>query len=489
MARWGRWQLEEVEPYVARPELMETQAETRSEVGADPDAAVPGVVLVFSRGRAVLRTSRLDRPTMMIGRGDFDGALEEDGRISRRHVSIQRYGDAFRLTEGGSRNGTFVNGARLCEPVVVRTGTVVRLGHSLVILSADVRPFERLDPGRSHERDSAGPVVGPSLARAWEMIRRTAQGGSKSLLILGESGSGKELAASVFHEASGRAGPLVAVNCAAIPSGVAERLLFGARRGAYSGADKDVEGYLQAADRGTLFLDEIAELDLDVQAKLLRAVETREVLPVGATKPIPIDIRLCAATHVDLRLLVARGKFREDLYFRVGRPDVRLPPLRERKDDIAFLVERELGPRQTASVDLVEACLHRVWPGNVRELRTEIRHAATMAAADGRDAVELRDLAELAGVAIGCDVPTTPSPSSTSSESGIARVTKGALSDERILETLTTTRGNVTRAARLLGMHRTQLRRWVESHPDAPRPQRQDVAPAEPEAASSRHEG
>jgi transcriptional regulator with GAF, ATPase, and Fis domain len=139
-------------------------------------------------------------------------------------------------------------------------------------------------------------------------------------------------------------GELVAVNCAAIPAGLAERLLFGTRKGAYSGADRDADGYLAAADGGTLFLDEVAELDLDVQAKLLRVLETGELLALGAARPRAVQLRVVAATLRDLRAAVAAGRFRDDLYYRIGRPEVRLPPLRERLEEIPWLVRR--GHRQ-----------------------------------------------------------------------------------------------------------------------------------------------
>src|SRR6185503_9730039 len=157
-------------------------------------------------------------------------------------------------------------------------------------------------------------------------IARTAQ----NLLISGPSGAGKEIAAGLFHRACGRARegnerPFVALNCATIPGGLAERILFGARRGAYSGADKDAIGLVQAANGGTLFLDEIGELPPDVQAKLLRVLETKQVLQVGAVEPTHVDFRVCAATLEDLRGRVADGRFREDLYFRIARPEVTLP--------------------------------------------------------------------------------------------------------------------------------------------------------------------
>src|SRR5262249_24295980 len=160
---------------------------------------------------------------------------------------------------------------------------------------------------------------------------------SHPLPIFGETGSGKEGAARQFHAASSRrAGPFIAVNCATIPPLLAERLLFGARKGAFSGADANVEGYIQAADKGTLFLDEISELQPGVQAKLLRVLQSREVFPLGASRGTQVDVAICSATHRDLRAEVAAGRFRDDLFCRICRPMVELPPLRARPKDIAL---------------------------------------------------------------------------------------------------------------------------------------------------------
>src|SRR6185436_2830275 len=201
-----------------------------------------------------------------------------------------------------------------------------------------------------------------------------------------------------------------AVNCAAIPHTIAERLLFGARRGAYSGAEADAIGYVQEADGGTLFLDEIAELDAQVQAKLLRVLESREVLSLGASRPRKVDFALCSAASKDLRALVGSGGLREDLYFRIGRPAVMLPALRHRPEEIPALIARELArcsPALTAHVALVEQCLLRPWPGNVRELVAEIRVAAQAAAKDG-NRVTAHHLAPSAGTVFGDGAASRP---------------------------------------------------------------------------------
>ena len=330
-----------------------------------------------------------------------------------------------------------------------RARTVLRLGRSLFVFRPDVRRFM----GSKVERHGAA-VVGPTLRAAWDEIERAARF-SEVLHVCGESGAGKELAARVFHTAGPAAtGPFIAVNCAAIPQGLAERLFFGARRGTFSGANADADGYLQAAHGGTLFLDEVAELDKEVQAKLLRALEAKEVLPLGASTPRTVDLRVCSATR-DLRAEVAAGRFREDLYFRIGRPDVTIPPLRARLEDIAWLIDAELsraaaGSALVASARFVEACLVRRWPGNVRELTSEVRRAAGVALTAGRAVIEHEEL----GANAGMDFARRGEPPAHAERAGLTNA-------DVVLATLREHAGNVTRAAQALGVHRNQLRRWL----------------------------
>jgi transcriptional regulator with GAF, ATPase, and Fis domain len=434
---------------------VETSETTERERKAS--APVPGALLVFTGGKPTCIASRLpDGQPFTMGRGGFGGALD-DAKTSRAHVRITRRVARFVVEDAGSRNGTTLDGVRLQAPREVGAGAVVRIGQSLVLVVDDALPFERPRP---FERE--GAVVGPALDRAYAIITRAAAAG-ETVLLRGETGSGKELAARVFHESAGRgggagrAGPFVAVNCAAIPLGVAERLLFGAKRGAYSGADADAEGYFQAADRGTLFLDEIAELDLLVQAKLLRAIEAQEVIAVGAARPRKIDVRVCCASHKDLRAEVAVGRFRQDLYFRIGRPEVLIPPLRERREEIPWLVHaalRELGLAPHAS--LIEACLLRDWPGNVRELLAEVRHAGHDGGAREADReVRASDLDARAGLAIVGHARPQDEPL-------VVRERAPMPDEARIRRALEEHDGNVTGAARALGVHRNQLRRWIE---------------------------
>jgi transcriptional regulator of acetoin/glycerol metabolism len=363
-------------------------------------APIPGLVLVFSSGQPMLVVIPLEGAAatrrIELGRGPIGPVVLDDACISRRHAEVSFDGRAWRVRDLGSKNGTAVDATTLADEYVGDAPRVVRVGDSLFLPRADVRRL------RNARVDLSGDtVIGPTLGQAWDAIADASRSG-ETLYITGESGAGKELAAQHFHRSGPHpSGPFVAVNCANIPEGLAERLLFGTRRGAYSGATSDADGYLQAADGGTLFLDEVAELDLAVQAKLLRVLETREVTALGAAKPRPLDLRVCVATHRELRAQVAQGRFRDDLYFRIGRPEVAVPPLRGRLEEMPWLIARELqraSLRVEAHVSLVEACLVRPWPGNVRELLIEVRAAGADAQAAGLTQVEASHLGEAAGV-------------------------------------------------------------------------------------------
>jgi transcriptional regulator with AAA-type ATPase domain len=398
----------------------------------------PGAIKVFADGAACLVPIALDRGRAVVGRDPSCDIAVDDARMSRQHAELRFDGEAWRVADLGSRNGTFVDG----QPAPRCSGprAVLSVGDTLFLLCDDVRPWF----GQSVEV-AGGVVAGPTLLRAWREVERAARA-STVLHVRGESGAGKELAARRFHDSGPRAsGPLVPVNCAALPPTIAERLLFGTRRGAYSGADANAEGYLAAADGGTIFLDEVAELPLEVQAKLLRVVENRELVPLGAAHPRKIDLGVVTATHQDLRALAAAGRFRQDLYFRLGEPAVEVPALRERREDIAFLIEvalAQLAPPRRPHASLVEAALRRIWPGNVRELVREC------AAAAGRADDAERVRAEHLDARAGCALEAAPRETDTG----------------RIRDALAREHGNVTRAARALGMHRTQLRRWLAQH-------------------------
>jgi transcriptional regulator of acetoin/glycerol metabolism len=429
-------------------------SDTAELVGVAPRAS-RGLVLVYSAGEALLAPLTLGGEPLDLGRGAVAGIRIEDGTMSRRHARVSYERGRWRIRDLGSRNGVVVDGARVQGEVQLERPRVMRLGESVFLFYDDVRRFLGARVEASGDR-----LMGPTLKRVWDAIASAARSG-ETLHITGESGSGKELAARAFHDGGAHAGgPFIAVNCAAIPEGVAERLLFGARKGAYSGAHENSEGYAQAAHGGTLFLDEVGELDLQVQAKLLRVLESKEVLALGDSRPRRIDIRICSATHRELRTQVAEKRFREDLYFRIGLSHVEIPPLRERLEEVPFFIERELrrvdaGLR--ADAPFVEACLRRHWPGNVREMLAEVREAARSAAADGVTSVDVGRLAPGAGARF--DTTSEPAPRSIS----------GMPPREVIVEALRREEGRIATAARALGVHRNQLRRWLAKNQVDPR--------------------
>jgi DNA-binding NtrC family response regulator len=419
----------------------------------EAEPPLPGVLVVYSAGTAMLRALPLQRGRLVLGRDETAGALE-DARTSRQHTELVFDGSLWTIRDLGSRNGTFVDGRAIEGPAVFAAPQILRLGSTLCLFELNVRPY--LGHDLTLQPDLvAGPALHGALGRIAHLART-----SERLLIVGESGSGKELAARRFHSAGPNAsGRFVAVNCAAIPEGVAERLLFGSLKGAYSGASADADGYAQAAHGGVLFLDEIGELDLEVQAKLLRMLESHEVMPLGAAMPRKLNTRVCFATHRDLRGAVAQKQFREDLYYRIIQALVRLPPLRRRREEIPHLIARELSRLQDTPqvhVRLVEACLLRPWPGNVRELIGSVRHAVGSARAAGASLVRAEYLDPDAGMPVAGELLAIPANAT------LAR--KPEPTREAIEAALVKHDGNMAATARALGVHRTQLYRLVERY-------------------------
>jgi transcriptional regulator of acetoin/glycerol metabolism len=411
---------------------------------------VPGLVVIFANRRPADRLFSVKEGPVTLGRLELADGAVLDSSISREHARFAFDGGAWQVIDLGSRNSTFVNGHLIANETSAPSGALVRIGGALVLTAADIVPFTQYGLGIKD-----GVVGGPSLRRALESVAfARAVGMVTSMLITGETGSGKEIAAKAFHVFGLKPGaPCIAVNCATIPKELAERLLFGSRRGAFSGAT-DAQGYVQAADGGTLFLDEIAELPTEVQGKLLRMLETREVLRLGATSHEQVDVRVCAATWRDLRVEVGAGRFRQDLYFRIAQAEVRVPPLRKRVEEVPWHIQHvlvECGRDQplSATAPFVEACAHRTWPGNVRELRAEVRRAATAAVSAGSNVLSADDL----GTGAGRPIPRVEAPASSR-----------RFPDDEVAAALAAEGGNVVSAARRLGVHRNKVRRWLERH-------------------------
>jgi transcriptional regulator of acetoin/glycerol metabolism len=322
-------------------------------------------------------------------------------------------------------------------------------GRQLLFLSAVPPPTRPVVSVPREERRVPAPLAALSagdaaLDRQVERMARLVNT-PISLLITGETGSGKEYFAKAVHAASERRSrPFVAVNCAAIPEHLIESELFGHLPGSFSGASpKGKRGLIAEADGGTLFLDEIGDMPLALQARLLRVLSEREVLPVGATKPVPVNIRVVAATHAPLEQLVLAGRFRDDLYYRLKGALIELPPLRERSD-LGAMITRLLGARSITPAALHRLMEHR-WPGNLRELRNVLDYAASLC---GEGPIDLDDLPELQAARL----PPRAAPHQPTPDDG----------PDALLQALRAAQWNVSAVARTLGLSRMTLYRRMK---------------------------
>jgi DNA-binding NtrC family response regulator len=342
---------------------------------------IPKIRLKVLKGPDKGTTVTLEQDEILIGGADGAHLRLTDPTVSRNHCVIRLTAKGPLLRDLGSTNGTRIEGVDVREGYVP-TGATLALGHTQV-------RFEQLDesvqiPLADSER--FGRLWGRSTAmrRLFAVAGRVAAS-DVTVLIQGETGTGKDALTEAIHQASTRAaGPLVVVDCGAVPPNLFESELFGHEKGAFTGADRARAGAFEEADGGTLFLDEIGELPLPLQPKLLRVLEARELRRIGAAQPRKIDVRVIAATNRDLREEVNRGSFRQDLYFRLEVVRLQVPPLRERPEDIPVLAEyfRQLAKPGTAGAPLSEEALANFmahpWPGNVRELRNAVERLTVM---------------------------------------------------------------------------------------------------------------
>jgi DNA-binding NtrC family response regulator len=375
---------------------------------------------------------------LLFGRAPACHVVVDHDGVSRRHARLARHDDELVIEDLGSRNGTLVNGKPLAGTRALAPGDTIAIGPvtAVVVAPGGARSVR---PARS--AGELGVVMAdPRTADLFALAERAAAS-TIAVLIAGETGTGKEVVAEAVHRMSPRADrPFVAVDCAALTDTLVESVLFGHERGAFTGAAATTAGFLEEADGGTLFLDEIGELSAAAQAKLLRALERRAVVRVGGTAEVACDFRLVCATRRDLHAEVAAGRFREDLYFRIGALVIAVPPLRERRGDIAPLARAFAGAAGIA--DAAIAALERyAWPGNVRELRNALEHARLMA--DDRELA----VAHLPP-RVRASAPAT------------------APDDERaaLVAALDAAGGNQSQAARTLGISRFALIRALARH-------------------------
>ena len=438
--------------------------DTLSNETHDGDRDATPVVAVLTRviaahapltppSRHVLRP---DQP-VHLGRGERAGwrrdatgltLLLDDGWASERHARLRAVAGVWEVEDLGAKNGVLINGVRTTRALLA-DGDLLEIGRTYLrfTAAAEWTPDEPLDAAPVEPLPGVRTVA-PGLARSLGQLATVARG-LTPIVLLGPTGAGKELAARGVHAGSLRGGDFVAVNCAAIPRDLVESTLFGHRRGAFSGATDDQPGLVRSADRGTLFLDEVAELSPGAQAALLRVLQEREVVPVGASRPVPVDLRVVVATHRDLPAMVRAGGFRADLWHRLRGFTLTLPALAARRDDLGLIVA-QLAARHTAARGLefqpraVRALLTYGWPGNVRELEQVLVAALALAGA-----------APIGLAHLPTDLAAAPSgaPAVATTDTDAQRAELEALLEEH--------GGSVRAIARVVGKDPVQVRRWL----------------------------
>ena len=471
----GEWSLIELSACTQRadghytvlvgPVLSETRGSTSGPEDNSTEHTISAVLILAlecDRPTALSARYELDGVSeVVIGRGQSRSSSRDGGRLSitvpddwmsSRHVRIHNSFGRWIVEDQGSKNGSTLAG----RPIVrheLSDGDRLELGHTIFGFYVQA-PLTPGDPDIDLEgtQPDGMTTLAPGFASELAKFSRLA-GSDVPVLLLGESGTGKEVLARAFHGCSQRPGKLVAVNCGAIPDSLVESELFGHKKGAFSGAFSESPGLVQAADGGTLFLDEIADLPSLSQAALLRVLQEREVRPVGAAHTVPVDIRLVSATHRDLPALVLAGTFREDLYARVSGFRIRVPPLRQRREDLGLLIGAlmshiDLSSPVTIELEAARYLFDYSWPRNIRELKTTLRAATVLA--DGTRVTRDHLPNDLDRVE-----PSTPTPTLSATDTAHRA---------ELVTLLTQHAGNISAIAREIGKDRKQIHRWLKRY-------------------------
>ena len=377
----------------------------------------------------------------LVGRGASADIRLEGNSLAEIHAVAESARDGLRIRSVGSEFGLSVDGAPVGQtPQLASVGSIVRLGDVLCLVTESVEPY------LAGSRAISGAALGlegtfrggPTLSHLWDRAKQLATF-AKSILIQGETGTGKEVVARLIHRSHG-ARPFVALNAAAIPDSLFESELFGHERGAFTGARTSRLGAFREASGGVLFLDEIGDLSLHLQVKLLRAIELQSVRPIGADRDVPVALSIVAATSRDLWRACEQGAFRKDLFYRLAGARLEIPPLRARREDIlplAYGSIEQQSPGVAISADAAHQLLQGRWEGNVRQLRFAMTHALCAAAMAGRPQIEVQDLPALAPMGRG------------ELEHSVTR--------DQLLEAFRAAGGVASHAARLLRVSRTTL--------------------------------
>ncbi len=406
---------------------------------------------------------RIGNALVPAGRADSGNDLPlDDRKVARHQCEIALTESGWLLTDLGSPGGTFVEGKRV-DRVRLTAGARIRVGDSELLFT----PLEQEIVVEADRDGFFAGMVGRSLRmrEIFGLLKKIAPTDA-GILIGGETGTGKELVARAIHKESGRHGEFVIIDCGSIPRNLIESELFGHEKGAFTGAVSSREGAFERAHGGTIFLDEIGELPLDMQPRLLRVLENREVRRVGGNHVIDVDCRIVAATNRDLAIEVQQGRFREDLFFRLSVINVVLPPLRERSEDILRIVRHQLaqpelvkrhGEKRLSAQAAAALQSHR-WPGNVRELMNVVSHLVTFS--DGPE-IQLAHLPpRLAGLG-------GKQPAQFNAQLGFHEAKEqllDAFERDYLTALLQRCEGNISRAARESGLHRKSIERLLKKH-------------------------
>jgi len=491
--------------------------ETADVTSVRTDAREPWLVISSAAGVRAIPLPR--QPRVVIGRMHTCDIVIEDDSVSREHAALITNNGLF-VEDLGSRNKTKVMGRALSrgESAAITVGAVIEIGYATMFIQVG-RPANASPPSRPTRTSSAQnlsapvPVIlDPTMQRLYALLDVIAPS-PLNVMVLGETGTGKEVFAEAMHTKSARAGaPFLRINCAALSGSLLESELFGHEKGAFTGALGAKAGLFEAADGGTVFLDEVGELPIDTQAKLLRVIERGEVIRLGSVQPRRVDVRYVAATNRDLQQLIAESRFRSDLFFRLNGFSVTLPPLRKRRREIIPLarlfIDRAAQGRAYLITPQAEHALEDYpWPGNVRELKNVVERAIVLAGAQGRVDPEhlhlpdnqpaasqepmdmpmglndtwppgMYNSAQFAG-ALGLGTPTpgfgvphlggqgqggAQHPGMAPTNASDLRAQRESWEKQQILGALEKTSGNQKEAAKLLGISRRTLINKIEAY-------------------------
>ena len=412
----------------------------------------------------------LGLPNVRIGASPDNDLVLTDRAVSRRHAEIRMTPNGLLLRDLGSTNGTFINDVRITE-AYIPPDAECRLGYSTLLIRQRTEERKVAVPRHDH----LGELVGSSerMRELYGLIRAVAPTPT-TVHLHGESGSGKELVARTLHTFSGRSGPFMVFDASVADAEMVRNDLFGHIKGAFTGATGSREGAFRQAHTGTLFIDEIGELPLDLQPRLLRVLETREVTPIGSDKSSRVDVRVITATHRDLAAMVRTGAFRADLFYRLSVVPIELPSLREIREDIPLIARhlcQQLQLNDRISAAAMAALQSYPWPGNVRELRNVLERAAVMC---GDREIRPEDLrlpkTALAPAPAFPMAPSLPSPAPTEPISipkpggADARAHLKEMERQMIIEAMERNRHNKAAVARELGIPLSTLKRRLKDY-------------------------